>query len=115
MATIVSNSPTGTKRFISSALSSQILVVVKRGISSAEISILETLETLLYGSKGPGQRNALPLWASLWSLILTYRDCMVTYKLYAALHTPEMLLRKFIALINYLGRYSLVKIMTLIC
>lgn len=69
--------------FISNAVSSQLFVVVKRGICAAEPSILQALETLLCGAKGPGQRNSLALWACMWSLILTYRDCVATYKLYS--------------------------------
>jgi hypothetical protein len=41
--------------FISSAVSSQLLVVIKKGLCAAEVSILEALENLIYGSKGPGE------------------------------------------------------------
>lgn len=64
------------------AACSQLLLIVKEGIREAEVEILEALEPHLYSSKGPGQRNAIPLWACLWSLILMYRDRMAAYNQY---------------------------------
>jgi hypothetical protein len=64
------------------AACSQLLLIIKEGIREAEIEILEGLEPHLQGSKGPGQRNAIPLWACLWSLILMYRDRMAAYNQY---------------------------------
>ena len=77
---LYSESDDDTPMIHSSAISNQILLVIKEGICSAEFTILDIIEKLVYGSKGPGQDNLIPLWACLWSLILTYRDCMVTYK-----------------------------------
>lgn len=65
------------------AISSQILQVIKDGIREAESVILKALEKPIYGASGPGEKNMIPLWACLWSLILTYRDCMVVYKQYS--------------------------------
>jgi hypothetical protein len=65
---------------VSKATSRQILMIVKEGIREAESVILKALEKPMYGASGPGQKNMIPLWACLWSLLLTYRDCMVVYK-----------------------------------
>lgn len=80
---IVSSSGTNnTQNFLSLAASSQLLLIIKQGIYEAEFQILAGLESYLYSSKGPGQRNAIPLWACLWSLILMYRDRMAAYNQY---------------------------------
>ena len=73
----------------SKAVSSQILHVIKKGIRKEELYVLKCLEKLMYGAKGPGQENMIPLWACLWSLILTYRDCMDIYKLYSSAPRPN--------------------------
>jgi hypothetical protein len=67
----------------SKAVSSQILLVIKEGIRKEELLVLKYLEKLMYGAKGPGEENMIPLWACLWSLILTYRDCMNVYNQYS--------------------------------
>jgi hypothetical protein len=59
---------------------SQLLLIIKEGIRAAELTLLDNLEKFVYGSKGPGKNNMIPLWTTLWTLILTYRDCMTTYK-----------------------------------
>ncbi|PMD15544.1 hypothetical protein NA56DRAFT_753817 [Hyaloscypha hepaticicola] len=71
---------TGNKMHISRTVVSQLLLTIRDGICTAEITLLETLEKLIYSSKGPGVQNIIPLWTILWTLILTYRDCMTTYK-----------------------------------
>jgi hypothetical protein len=68
---------------VSKAASSQILQIVKEGIRETEFMILKALEKPIYGASGPGEKNMIPLWACLWSLMLTYRDCMVVYKLFS--------------------------------
>jgi len=70
----------GNKMHISRTVVSQLLLTIRDGICTAEITLLETLEKLIYSSKGPGAQNIIPLWTTLWTLILTYRDCMTTYK-----------------------------------
>lgn len=65
---------------VSKVSSSQILQRVKEGIRKAESVVLKALEKPVYGASGPGEKNMVPLWACLWSLILTYRDCMMVYR-----------------------------------
>jgi hypothetical protein len=71
---------TGAKQHISRTVVSQLLLIIKDGIRTAELTLLDNLENLVYSSKGPGENNIIPLWTTLWTLILTYRDCMTTYK-----------------------------------
>jgi len=73
----------------SKAVSSQILRLIKEGIRNEELIILKRLEKLMRGAKGPGEANMIPLWACLWSLILTYRDCMIVYKQYSLAPRPN--------------------------
>lgn len=68
------------KQHISRTVISQLLLIIKDGIRTAELTLLASLEKLVYGVKGPGKNNMIPLWTTLWTLILTYRDCMTTYK-----------------------------------
>ena len=79
---VFSSAPHSKQTFLSIAASSQLLLVTKEGIREAERDILDALEPLVNSSKGPGQRNAIPLWACLWSLILMYRDRMAAYNQY---------------------------------
>ncbi|KAE9375236.1 hypothetical protein N431DRAFT_196566 [Stipitochalara longipes BDJ] len=71
---------TGCKQHISRTVVSQLLLIIKDGIRTAELTLLDNLEKLVYSSKGPGKGNMIPLWTTLWTLILTYRDCMMAYK-----------------------------------
>jgi hypothetical protein len=75
-----SSDPARTKQHISRTVVSQLLLIIKEGIRTAELTLLDNLEKLVYSTKGPGQKNMIPLWTTLWTLILTYRDCMTTYK-----------------------------------
>jgi hypothetical protein len=72
----------GEKASVSLAASSQLLLVCKEAILTLEYEILGAIEQHLHGSKGPGQENAIALWAVLWSLILMYRDRMAAYAQY---------------------------------
>jgi hypothetical protein len=38
-----------------------------------EVNILAQLQKILFGGKGPGKNNMLPVWICIWLLILTYR------------------------------------------
>jgi hypothetical protein len=80
--TVSSSGANNAQNLLSLAVCSQLLLIIKKGIREAETEILEGLEPHLYSSKGPGQRNAIPLWACLWSLILMYRDRMAAYNQY---------------------------------
>jgi hypothetical protein len=77
---VPSNSDDPSEYWAPKAVSSQLLVVIKKGIRAEEMFVLKQLEKLMYGGSGPGQHNMIPLWACLWCLILTYRDCMAVYK-----------------------------------
>ena len=79
---VSSSASNNTQSFLSLAASSQLSLVIKEGIREAEYEILESIEPHLNSSKGPGQRNAIALWACLWSLILMYRDRMAAYNQY---------------------------------
>jgi len=72
----------GSQVPVSLAASCQLLLVCKEAILTLEYEILGALEQHLHGSKGPGQENAITLWAVLWSLILMYRDRMAAYAQY---------------------------------
>jgi hypothetical protein len=77
---MTTSSSSTNSRHISRTVVSQLLLIIKEGIRAAELTLLDNLEKFVYGSKGPGKNNMIPLWTTLWTLILTYRDCMTTYK-----------------------------------
>jgi hypothetical protein len=52
-----------------------------------EIEILSDLQKLLFGAKGLGKQNMLPIWNTLWLLILTYRETV--YVWYSQTHKKE--------------------------
>lgn len=85
----LSNSDDDNSVLASKAVKNQILLVLKEGMETEERLILKALHKLLYGAKGPGENNMIPLWACMWSLILTYRDCMAVYKQYAISPRPN--------------------------
>jgi hypothetical protein len=60
-------------QYASKVVHAQVKVVVARGIVDLEVEILSELQKLIFGSKGPGKLNLLPIWTCLWHLILTYR------------------------------------------
>ncbi len=60
-------------QYASKVVHTQIEVIVARGIVDLEFEILSELQKLIFGSKGPGKLNLLPIWTCLWLLILTYR------------------------------------------
>jgi hypothetical protein len=47
---------------------------VTKGIIDLEVEVLSALQTLIFGSTGPGKGNMLPVWTALWLMILMYRD-----------------------------------------
>jgi hypothetical protein len=85
----LSNSDDNNAILASKAAKNQIVLDVKKGIENEERLILKALHKLIYGAKGPGQNNMIPLWACMWSLILTYRDCMAVYKQYSVAPRPN--------------------------
>lgn len=66
-------------QYASNAVYRQIRVIVAQGIVDAEVEILSLLQKHIFGKKGPGRRNMLPIWTSLWILILTYRRTLFYY------------------------------------
>jgi len=74
---------------VSKAVKNQIVVLIKTAIREEEFFIHKKLDGLIYGGKGPGKKNMIPIWACLWSLILTYRDCAAVYKQYARAPRPN--------------------------
>jgi hypothetical protein len=62
------------KQYVPRAVHHQIILVVTEGIIDLEVEVLSALEKLVFGSKGPGRGNILPIWTILWTMILTYRD-----------------------------------------
>jgi len=55
------------------AIRRQISVIAAQGIVDAEVEILSLLQKHIFSKKGPGTGNMLPIWISLWMLILAYR------------------------------------------
>jgi hypothetical protein len=60
-------------QYASKAVHAQIEGIAAGGIVDLEIEILADLQKLLFGPKGLGKFNMLPIWICLWLLILTYR------------------------------------------
>jgi hypothetical protein len=76
----MTTTPVGNVIHISRGVVAQLIIVVKNGIRAAEINVLRNLQPHLQGIKGPGKENMIALWACLWALIATYRNCMAYYK-----------------------------------
>jgi hypothetical protein len=81
--------PPGEVEYLSRAATCQLYCIIKEGIRAGECILLETLERYLYESKGPGENNYLALWMILWTLILTYRDCMASHKIWSLAPTTK--------------------------
>jgi hypothetical protein len=45
----------------------------------AEVEVLSLLQKCIFGKEGPGRQNMLPIWTSLWLLILVYRRTLYYY------------------------------------
>jgi len=75
---------------VSQATSLQLLLVIKQGIRTAECQVLDQLEKCVYEKRGPGKENVVALWATLWSLMFTYRDCAVVSSHFSS-HQPTSL------------------------
>jgi hypothetical protein len=76
----ITNTSTGESQYLSRAVVAQLIIIVKDGIRAAERDLLSSLHQHIYGIKGPGQKNMIPLWIALWALMTTYRNCMIYYK-----------------------------------
>ncbi|KAE9377782.1 hypothetical protein N431DRAFT_478944 [Stipitochalara longipes BDJ] len=66
-------------QYASNAVCRQIRVIVARGIVDTEVEILSLLQKYVFGKKGPGRGNMLPIWTCLWLLILMYRETLFYY------------------------------------
>ena len=66
-------------QYASNAVYKQIGAIVARGIADTEVDILSLLQKSIFGKKGPGRGNMLPIWTSLWLLILMYRETLFYY------------------------------------
>jgi hypothetical protein len=66
-------------QYASNAAQRQISVIVAKSIADIEFEILSLLHKYIFGSKGPGRTNMLPIWTCLWLLILTYRHTINYY------------------------------------
>ena len=60
--------------YTSQAVHTQLAVIVTKGIQDLEIDVLSELQKRVFGTKGLGKDNMLPIWTALWLLILTYRE-----------------------------------------
>jgi len=60
--------------YLSRAVHTQLAIIVTMGIIDLEVEILSELQKRIFSTKGPGKRNMLPIWTTLWLLIFTYRD-----------------------------------------
>lgn len=61
-------------QYVTRAVQLHIALVVTKGIIDLELEVLSALQKLIFGSKGAGKDNMLPVWTALWIMILTYRD-----------------------------------------
>lgn len=73
--------------FASQAVHIQLAVIITNGIVDLEVDVLSALQKLLFGPKGLGKGNMLPIWTCLWLLILTYRDAVDVW--YSRQHERE--------------------------
>jgi hypothetical protein len=52
-------------QYASNAVHRQLSVIAAQGIVDAEVEVLSLLQKYIFGKKGPGRRNMLPIWTSL--------------------------------------------------
>lgn len=59
--------------YVSKAVHRQLAIIVTQGIVDLEVEVLSQLQNIIFGCKGPGKQNMLPIWICLWLLMLMYR------------------------------------------
>ncbi|KAF4123408.1 hypothetical protein GMORB2_6109 [Geosmithia morbida] len=66
--------PTGKIASLPISVQAQLRAIALRGISSVEHDVLKELDGLTTPSHQPGPDDKLAVWASMWQLILIYRE-----------------------------------------
>ena len=71
---VSTDNPEKPMEYVSLAVHNQFSLIITQGIIDLEVELLASLQRRIFSSKGPGKENMLPIWTSLWLLILTYRN-----------------------------------------
>lgn len=74
--------PSGKTATLPISVQAQLRTIVHRGIHSIEHDILKELDTLITPAHQPKPDDKLALWASLWQLIIIYRDLTAASKVW---------------------------------
>ena len=64
------------------SLQAQIRSIARKGLNNLELDILRDLDDCLTQSGTPKSQDKMAIWASLWQLMLTYRELIIGTKAY---------------------------------